>query len=157
MFSDEFKKRFWAKVNKSSDCWVWTASTRSGYGAIKYQGKTLSAHRVSYIIHNGETDKCVLHKCNNRLCVNPDHLYAGTYKDNYRDMVKAGNAYKVTSSSTRFAPNHKPVNAKLNSEQVQEIRLLRKNKIKCRDIAKIYGICHTSVSEIANFKLYKNY
>lgn len=88
------RDRFWNKVNKTKKCWLWTASTRQGYGCIKIEGRVYDAHRIVWLLEHGTLpNKWVLHKCNNRLCVNPEHLYDGSPKDNYWDMRENGNAY----------------------------------------------------------------
>jgi len=73
------EQRFWEKVDKSSDCWIWLATNAgvAGYGRFKYCGKLESAHRVAWILTNGDIPESVRvnHCCGNRLCVNPDHLY----------------------------------------------------------------------------------
>lgn len=89
-------ERFWQKVDKSGKCWIWTGGrTSTGYGIIG-KGKRghgfLKAHRASWIINVGSIPDrlLVLHKCDNPLCVKPDHLFLGTYKDNSQDMVSKG-------------------------------------------------------------------
>ena len=76
----------------NSGCWLWVGSMdgKVGYGLMTLEKKTMGAHRASWILHNGEIPKGMLicHKCDVRLCVNPNHLYVGTYTDNARDTVK---------------------------------------------------------------------
>ena len=90
--------RFWSKVDiKGPDeCWEWKAyiSTK-GYGRIYAHNKVEGAHRIAWELTNGPipSNKLVLHKCDNRKCVNPNHLYLGTHSDNICDAVerKRGN------------------------------------------------------------------
>lgn len=83
-------ERFWEKVDKSGDCWLWTAAVGlDGYGVFGLgRGKLVRAHRLSYQLSVGEIPEglFVLHKCNVRLCVRPDHLMAGTHYENMRQM-----------------------------------------------------------------------
>lgn len=77
-------ERFWANVEKTDGCWLWTGSHRTGYGIIRIAGKYQPAHRYSYELHNGpiSSDKVIDHICHNRGCVNPSHLRQCTQKQN---------------------------------------------------------------------------
>jgi hypothetical protein len=88
--------RFWRFVKKTNTCWLWTgATTAFGYGLINAggrAGKTTRAHRISYTLHVGPIPAglCVLHRCDTPACVNPAHLFLGTYDDNNKDMKAKG-------------------------------------------------------------------
>lgn len=71
------EERFWAKVDKSQDCWIWTAYKHNGFGHFSIDHVPKMAHRVAYELKNGQIPPGmrVLHTCENDLCVNPDHLY----------------------------------------------------------------------------------
>lgn len=94
------ERRFWDKVTPSSnnDCWYWQGSLYSnGYGYLHISGrgrgrKTGLAHKVSYSLHKGPIpeDLVVMHSCDNRSCVNPQHLSLGTRKENMQDCLKKG-------------------------------------------------------------------
>ena len=90
-------KRFWARVNRTDDCWLWTGwKDWGGYGILTVKDKNIKAHRFSWELFFGPIPLGlkVLHKCDVRLCVNPDHLFLGTNLDNSRDMVNKGRGRK---------------------------------------------------------------
>lgn len=85
-------KFFFDHVIKSDGCWEWIGCKVLGYGVLQYKKEVIKAHRFSYLIANGTLDdkKMICHKCDNKGCVNPDHLYQGTSKDNGRDASDRG-------------------------------------------------------------------
>src|SRR5271156_3333483 len=87
--NEKFYKNFSFAKN---GCWNWIASLSThGYGQIYYNKKNYPAHRISWFVHKNEWPSLfVLHACDNRKCVNPDHLFLGTAKDNTKDMFKKG-------------------------------------------------------------------
>jgi len=95
--------RFWLKVNKSpgfgpnGDCWVWRGSKDGGgYGKYSVNRVNIPAHRYSFKLANPDVNMeklFVFHKCDNPICVNPEHLWLGTHGDNMRDKVRKGRGY----------------------------------------------------------------
>lgn len=109
------EERFWEKVNKTETCWLWTASTKHGYGRINKGGRnnniSLLAHRVAWelIFEEIPRDKYVLHKCDNTICVNPYHLFLGNPKDNSQDMIRKGRGrgqFKKGHPNLHFGKKH---------------------------------------------------
>lgn len=94
IYTESQVERFWDKVEMIPfhTCWEWTALKRGGYGRIR-MGTLRSAHRVSWEITNKKqipAKLVVLHKCDNKGCVNPDHLQIGTQLENVRDSIDKG-------------------------------------------------------------------
>ena len=90
---DVLKRRFWSKVDANGSCWWWVGAKHyRGYGACSKDYGDTRAHRAAWKYTNGGIPKAlgVLHRCNNMLCVNPDHLYLGDQQDNANDAVAAG-------------------------------------------------------------------
>lgn len=93
--SEEGEQRFWSKVDKTKDCWEWKACVNeAGYGifGVPNMYRNDRAHRISYRLHFGKIPKgkFVCHKCDNRRCVNPSHLFIGSNMDNVNDMIRKG-------------------------------------------------------------------
>jgi hypothetical protein len=95
----DWHERFWSKVDKSKghgpdgDCWAWTAGkTSEGYGQFSLRSANIAAHIVSYAAFRGplENGKFVLHSCDHRPCVRPEHLRLGTPVDNAEDCRSYG-------------------------------------------------------------------
>lgn len=81
---------FWLNVEKTNTCWLWTGCVNHGYPRFQVKGKNISAHRFIFESSNGKIPRAFLirHSCNDKLCVNPDHLFLGTYKEIMSDLRK---------------------------------------------------------------------
>lgn len=88
--------RLWLRVDRSGgphSCWLWQGSVGGpGYPQLRFRGRTIAGHRLSYAIANGPIPEglCVLHSCDNPRCVNPEHLHLGTRADNAREASERG-------------------------------------------------------------------
>lgn len=98
------EQRFWGRVDITPGCWNWIGSkSTNGYGNIGIQKRTYYVHRVSWEIHNSKIPEGldVCHKCDNRRCVNPEHLFLGTRLDNMQDCLAKG---RVPASRRTHCP-----------------------------------------------------
>jgi hypothetical protein len=143
--------RFWRNTQKgtSAECWEWNrAVDTDGYGQFYANGKTIKAHQYSFELHFGSRDGLsVLHKCDNPKCVNPNHLFLGTPKDNVGDAIKKG----------RMLVGEKNPNAKLTKDNVQEIRKLYSRDLKnSGELAKRFGVSRTMILDIVKKKNWRD-
>lgn len=133
-----FKKKV-AKQEEEPFCWLWMAARSSGdgYGFFWFRGRQMGAHQASYLLHKGEIPPgfIVRHTCDNRWCVNPDHLLVGTSADNAHDMVSRG--------------RHRSGTALLTKEQVRAIRAeYVKRDGELLRLAEKYGVRATTIHAI---------
>lgn len=165
-FQVTFEQRFWRKVNKDGSvhpslgtpCWLWTSRVVHGYGKIavvNHRGPHLYAHRVAWELTHGPMPTgdgyhgtCVCHRCDNRLCVNPDHLFLGTHADNMADMRAKGR-----SGGRRRRGELSPL-AKLTNAQANQIRELLRTGVSQREAARRFGVSRGTVVNIGRGRTY---
>lgn len=140
-------ERFRKLVNMTDGCWEWLSTkNRQGYGRMCVtRHKKVFAHRLSWQIHTGKDpgDLCVLHKCDNPGCVNPDHLFLGTKYDNAHDMVSKGRHARCRGS------------AKLTEKDVLEIRAV-KPFYTYNELAPMYGVSSQTVKAVCIRKYWRS-
>lgn len=137
---------------KSKDeCWTWKGATNTdGYGYFRIKDKIYRAHRLSYNLKHGRLPekKLICHRCDNRHCVNPHHLYAGTHRDNSMDMVNKGRHVSQVQPEALARGSHNGM-AKLKEQDVFEIRALSSvHKYKYFTIAKLYDVSASTIGRI---------
>ncbi len=134
-------RAFWSKVDKSSNCWTWTACTTNGYGQSRFGSKTYRSHKLAWILENGSVPDGlhVCHKCDNPLCVRPSHLFLGTNAVNIAD--------KVTKQRHSRGQSHGM--AKLDDLCVRLIReIYAGGAFQQKALAKFFGVSKSAISAI---------
>lgn len=143
MFEPDFIERFEAKLDKSGECWLWTASVAGkGYGQMKLpkQRKQEYSHRLAHMIYKGPVPDGiqVCHTCDVSRCCNPDHLFLGTCKQNLQDMA----------SKDRSTHGESNPAAKLTEEDVRQIRVMLDAGIQQARIAALFKVGQMTISRI---------
>jgi len=135
--------RFWPKVQRGDGCWLWMGyRQKSGHGRIGVAGNRVeSTSRVAWQLTYGPIPEGmeVCHKCDNPPCVRPDHLFVGTHADNMADCVAKGR---------HSATDGRHHNARLNADSVREIRRLRAAGVSGKEVATLFGVAETTVSQV---------
>ena len=151
-------ERFWNKVDKTNSCWNWTGSVRSsGYGSFMLKGVAEQAHRVAWTLCNGEIPNhnsyhgmCVCHSCDNRKCVNPEHLFLGTHQDNMDDKTAKG---RCAISSGRTGEKHS--GSKLTDTEVRVIRAYYPSLSQV-DLARSFGVDRGTIGYITRHQTWQH-
>lgn len=163
LLTEEDIERFWSKVEIGDGCWEWKAAVwkSNGYGCFTIKSMAYRAHRISYQISYGNTGGfMVLHRCDNRSCVRPDHLFLGTHKENMRDMAIKKRAASGSRHGTKTRPEsirrgEMNGNKKLNKDQIFQIRALA-GTVSFKKIALMFNVSGTLVSKIVTRKVWRH-
>lgn len=143
------EERFWSKVDKSGECWEWCGSCSRGYGTIRIGKQVRRANRVAYELTYGDIPEgsFVCHKCDNALCVRPEHLFLGTVSDNNADMLQKGRQVRGEAHGGN----------KLTQEQVIAIRAeYVPGLVGCTTLGKKYGVSKSAIEKIIKGKMWKH-
>lgn len=137
-----FKNRLESKFVRGvrNECWNWRGAVNpNGYGYLMVNIKAILASRLMWFFERGEIPggMCICHKCDNRLCVNPNHLFLGTKKDNAQDAEKKGRLYHARGS--------KHGNSKLTEKDVIKIRQMHKGGRSIKGIARDYKMSDATI------------
>ncbi len=155
--------RFESKIDKSGDCWEWTRSLDiSGYGVFAIKHENYKAHRISYELYKGKIpkDMLVCHSCDNRKCVNPEHLFPGTNKDNNHDMIKKGRARYPGTDKTKGESNGRAILSKDKVLEIRERWKLDKDAYSengfCILFSSLYGVSKSQIYRIIKNQQWRN-
>jgi hypothetical protein len=135
----------------SSDCWYWIGyQDKLGYGRFSYPNEN-KAHRIAYTLFVGSIPDGmkILHRCDTRCCVNPNHLFVGTQADNVADMVK-----KHRNKNVPLFGENNPM-SRLTKKQVDEIRLRVSNGETQRSMCKTFNVSPMTISRIIRKEIWK--
>lgn len=146
--------RFWSKVERTDDCWLWTAH-HAVYGSFWFEGRTQSAHRVAWKLTRGPipVGMLVMHTCDTPTCVRPDHLRLGTNTENTRDMLAKGRAQTGPAHYSKRRPElvlrgERHGQARFTTDQVRDVRRRHETGTSMYRLAKEYGVSDTAIKHI---------
>lgn len=149
------EERLWGRVRYSGDCWMYSGPiTADGYGFLSYLNKRWLAHRLAWHMTNGPIPEGMLvcHHCDIRPCINPAHLYVGTYADNNRDTRTRGRH----GCGRRHLHGELNGHAKLTAEQVMAIRQRRLAGEQYDLLAEEYGVTRWTIGDIERGKSWQH-
>jgi len=144
--------KFKLYTQKTNDnCIIWIAGKqKDGYGIVNYNGKSQLAHRAAYelFVANIPENMCVCHKCDNPGCVNPDHLFLGSHKDNMNDM-------KLKGRRKNIGIKEKNGRAKLTIEKANKIRLEKKQGKTLKELSIIFNVGISTIGRVCRMENWK--
>jgi hypothetical protein len=145
-------ERLWSRVNRTDRCWEWTgALMQTGYGAIRIGNRTRTTHRVAWELTYGAIPDgmFVCHRCDNRRCCNPSHLFLGTNQDNMRDASAKGRLKGIGRPTLRGERHHQ---CRLTDKQVVVIRQLWADGHSQAAIARTVGHSPSQINNIVHHR-----
>lgn len=149
---DAAEARFWSRVDRSAECWLWLGPTAGSnrYGQLRFRGRTIRAHRLAWELTNEPITEgmSVCHRCDQPLCVNPNHLFLGSHAENMHDMAAKGRATK-----RRGADVH---GARLDESAVRAIRALNAVGVSQRELARQFGVSQHAVWGVVHRKTWQH-
>lgn len=143
------------KADEVSGCWNWTrAKFACGYGAKTINGKLFYAHRLSYVLYHGPIPHglVIMHSCDNRACINPDHLKADTQRENLLDARRKGRL----SSYTNQPKGEKHLRSILTEVKVMELRRAHNQGARVYELALQIGVNKSTVGDAIRGKSWKH-
>lgn len=141
----DLKQLILSRHRIEGECWIWTgACSTGGYGQLRIGSRRSQAHRVSYELFVGSIPEgmCICHTCDTPSCINPDHLFAGTHKENTADMIAKGRKNPATNLDNP--------STKIPHDQHDKIREDRALGRSLRSIAAEYGVYPSTIWAICN-------
>lgn len=141
-----------------AQCWVWTgAKHTTGYGVIRTGKKIVKSHRAAWVAYGNEIQEgqCVLHRCDNRMCCNPSHLFLGSRSENTEDRHRKGRSKGPVGEKNarhlhpeKTARGERQGNAALTDRKVREILAAYKAGESQRKIADRYGVAKSTIGRV---------
>lgn len=154
------ERHFWSnvKVGAPTQCWPWRGKLNSsGYGSFSFEGRVDGAHVWAFKFDRRKlkAKHCVLHRCDNRICCNPTHLFSGTKSDNSKDAWRKGR--NILQTNPEILPRgERHHNAKINEEKARQIRALwERGELNQSEIGSLFEITQANVSQIVRKKSWK--
>jgi hypothetical protein len=151
------EERFWEKVDRRGDCWLWTGAQTAGYGVIRIGGarddsRRAYAHRLAWELANGPIpdDMRILHRCQVQRCVNPAHLMLVSADVQVAELAEAGRERAQTDPAYNRGANNP--HARLTDEQVREIRRRHAAGEGSRRLARAFGVSPSQVGRILRYE-----
>jgi DNA-binding XRE family transcriptional regulator len=142
-WADKHIIRFWSHIEKTPICWIWHGAIARKYGLFRIGKKNIKAHRLSWLFHRGDIpdNMCVLHHCDNPLCVNPGHLFIGSVAENNQDKKSKGRQTNFPGETNPMARLNPELIAKIKAEYIPRI-------ITQHFLSEKYGVSRQTITAI---------